>query len=202
MRYWYQLLLGTGLNYFLVNIYFGNLLNPGFGLAESSQDVIAGASNTTCTDLCPQSDFQTHSDGKSRQKELTEIVFKHFQVFRHPDLDHSAEWITTRFAACLLLGFHNHGNGGGQFEIFLLSYGQVIATLCGTKNTKILFSYRTDNWRWLTTITEVNRHGFPSYFVCWLPWLCRKHNTGIFLKGNWSHEGGRKGSKALNSAPE
>lgn len=59
MRHRYQILFGTGLDYFLVNSQFGNLLNPGFGLAESIQDVIAVASNTTYTDDCPESDFQT-----------------------------------------------------------------------------------------------------------------------------------------------
>ena len=68
MRHWYQALFGAGLDCFLVNSQFGNLLNPSFGLAESIQDVIAGASNTTYTDVCPESDFQTRSDGKAGKR--------------------------------------------------------------------------------------------------------------------------------------
>ena len=68
MRHQYQVLLGAGLDCFLVNSQFGNLLNSGFGIAESIQDVIAGASSTTYKDVCPESDFQIRSDGKAHKK--------------------------------------------------------------------------------------------------------------------------------------
>lgn len=67
-----------------------------------------------------------------KQKKLAGIVCKHFHVFKHSDLGNSADW-------SLLLDFHNHGNAGEKFEILHLSYGQVIARLCGTKSTKTLF---------------------------------------------------------------
>lgn len=56
------------------------------------------------------------------------IVFKHFHVFKHPDLGNSADLIF------ITVGMH-----GEQFEIPLLSYGQVIARLCGTRSTKTVF---------------------------------------------------------------
>lgn len=62
------MLCGARLDCFLVDSQFGNLLNPGFGLAESIQDVIAVASNTTYTDDCPESDFQTRGDGKAGKR--------------------------------------------------------------------------------------------------------------------------------------
>lgn len=68
MRHWYQVLFGKGLDCFLINSQFRNLLNPGFGLAESIQGVTAGASNTTYPDVCSESDFQTHSDGKAGKR--------------------------------------------------------------------------------------------------------------------------------------
>lgn len=73
MRHRYQTFFGTGLDFFLVNGQFGNLLNPDFGLAESIQDVIAVASNTTYTDDCPESDFQTHGDGKAGKRNWVKL---------------------------------------------------------------------------------------------------------------------------------
>lgn len=105
------------------------MFNPGFGLAQSIQDVVAVASNTTYTGHCPES---------GRQKKLAEIVLKHFHVFKHRDLGHSADWSMSRSAVCLLPNFHNHGNAVGQSEILPLPYGQASARLCGTKNRKIL----------------------------------------------------------------
>lgn len=56
--------LCTGLAFLLVNSQLGNSLNLTFDLADSIEDVITGVSNATYTDVCPESDFQTHSDGK------------------------------------------------------------------------------------------------------------------------------------------
>lgn len=58
------------------------MFNPGFGLAESIQNLVTVASNTTYTGHCPES---------GRQKKLAEIVFKDFHV-KHPDLGHRADW--------------------------------------------------------------------------------------------------------------
>lgn len=49
---------------------------------------------------------------------MAEIVFKHFHVFKHPDLAHSPEWSMTRSAVCLVLDFHNHGNAGRQMRFY------------------------------------------------------------------------------------
>lgn len=104
------------------------MLNPGFGSAESIQDVVAVASNTTYTGHCPES---------GRQKKLSELGFKQFHMFKHPDLEHSADWSMSRSAVSLWPNFHNHGNAVGQSEVLPLPYGQVIVRLCGTKNRKI-----------------------------------------------------------------
>lgn len=105
------------------------MVNPGFGLAESIQNVVAVASNITYTGHCPESD---------RQKKLAETMFKHFHVFKHPDLGHRADWSMSRSAVSLWPYFHNHGNAVGQSEVLPLPYGQVIVRSCGTKNRKIL----------------------------------------------------------------
>lgn len=67
MRHRYQMLFGTGFACFLVYSQFGNLLNPGFGLAEIIQDVIAVASNATYTKDCLESDFHTHGGRKAKE---------------------------------------------------------------------------------------------------------------------------------------
>lgn len=105
MRHQCQTLPGAGLGWFLLNIQAGNLLNPGFGSAESIQDVVAVASNTTYTGHCPES---------GRQKKLSELGFKQFHMFKHPDLEHSADWSMSRSAVSLWPNFHNHGNAVGQ----------------------------------------------------------------------------------------
>lgn len=73
MRHRYQMLFGTGLACFLVYSQFGNLLNPGFGLVESIQDVIAVASNATYTKDCLKSDFHTHGGGKASKRNWLEL---------------------------------------------------------------------------------------------------------------------------------
>lgn len=73
MRHRYQMLFGTGLACFLVHSQFGNLLNRGFGSAESIQDVIAVASNTTYTKDCLESDFHTYGDGKAGKRNWLEL---------------------------------------------------------------------------------------------------------------------------------